>query len=808
MKWRRRIIVSIGILVLLVVLLIPAGGYLFLRRSFPTIEGNVQVAGLKAPVEVYRDRWGVPHIYAQNVEDLFFAQGYVTAQDRLWQMEFNRRAGSGTLSEVLGEATLETDRFIRTIGWRRVAEVEAANLDPESRVTLESYAAGVNAFIESHRSSLPLEFTILGFKPAPWTPADSIAWGKVMAWDLGGNWEAELFRASLIEKFGEEKANQFAPPYPPEAPLVIPSEALGYQIPGIDNLLSQARELRKVLGTQGAGLGSNNWVIDGQKSATGMPLLANDMHLGIQMPSIWYEVHLVGGGFNVEGYSFPGLPGVIVGHNDYIAWGVTNVGPDVQDLYIEKVNPANPDQYEYQGQWLEMEIVEEEIEVKGEEPVMERVRLTRHGPVITPVVEGITESLAFKWTALEPNQILKGVMMLNRASNWEEFREALRFWAVPSQNFVYADREGNIGYQTPGWIPIRAKGQGLVPVPGWTGEYEWEGYIPFEELPYLFNPPTHYIVTANNKVIGDQYPYFISRDWDIGHRAQRIRELLEAKSTLSLDDIKAIHADTYSYPAKIFLPYLLALEPEGWLQERAMNQLEGWDLHDEAQSTGAGIFEVFYLMLVKNTFADELGDLFADYLEADTWPHLALERMVKEPDSPWFDDVTTPERENRDDIVRRSFAEACDLLGKRFGDIPHEWTWGRLHTVTFDHPLGAVKPLDLIFNRGPIPARGSGFTVNAASFDYSAFAEALKPAEIGKVFAVQSGVSQRLIVDLSDFSNSLSIHTTGQVGIPFHNHYSDMIAPWQEVKYHPLLWEKDEIERNKEGLLILEPKSQ
>ncbi len=807
MRWLRRIVVVIGILVLLVVLLIPLAGYLILRRSFPIIEGTVQVPGLKVPVEVYRDKWGVPHIYAQNVEDLFFAQGYVTAQDRLWQMEFNRRVGSGTLSEVLGEATLENDRFIRTIGWRKIAEVEAANLDPESRLTLKAYAAGVNAFID--QSILPPEFLILGFKPDPWTPADSIAWAKVMAWDLGGNWEAELLRASLIEKLGEEKANQLAPPYPADAPLVIPSEALGYQMPGIDRLLRQARRLKELLGAQGAGLGSNNWVVDGQKSATGMPLLANDMHLGIQMPSIWYEVHLVGGGVNVEGYSFPGLPGVIVGHNEDIAWAVTNAGPDVQDLYIEKVNPANPDQYEYRGQWLDMEIVEEEIEIKGEEPVVERVRLTRHGPLITSVVEGVTETLAFRWTALEPNQILKSVMMLNRAKNWEEFREALKYWAVPSQNFVYADREGNIGYQMPGWIPIRAQGQGLVPVPGWTGEYEWEGYIPFEELPHDYNPPTHYIVTANNKVIGDQYPYFISRDWDIGHRAQRIREFLEAKSTLSLEDIEAIHADTYSLPAKIFLPYLLALEPEGWLQERAMSQLKNWDLNNDTDSTGAGIFQVFYLMLVKNTFADELGEeLFADYLGTRTWHHLALEAMMGEPHSPWFDDVSTPEGENRDDIVRRSFAEACDLWGKRFGDAPHEWTWGRLHTVTFDHPLGAVKPLNLVFNRGPIPARGSGFTVNAASFDYSVFAEGLKPAEIGEVFAVQSGVSQRLIVDLSDFSNSLSIHTTGQVGIPFHKHYGDMITPWQGVEYHPLLWEKDEIEENREGLLILEPKSE
>ena len=358
----------------------------------------------------------------------------------------------------------------------------------------------------------------------------------------------------------------------------------------------------------------------------------------------------------------------------------------------------------------------------------------------------------------------------------------------------------------PGLIPIRAKGQGLFPVPGWTGEYEWEGYIPFEELPHALNPSSHYIVTANNKVVGPDYPYFISQDWAV-HRACRIVQLLEPRDSLSIEDFKAIQADTYSLPAEKILPYLLALKPEGWLQERAMNQLKKWDLHEDIDSTGAGIFQVFYLMLVKNAFADELGpELFADYLEADTWHDLALEAMMEEPDNPWFDDTTTPQREGRDQILARSFDEACDLLGRRFGDVPHEWAWGRLHTATFEHPLGVVAPLNLIFNRGPVPARGSGFTVNAARFDYSRFGEpGLVPAEIGQVFAMTSGVSQRLIVDLSDFSQSLSIHTTGQSGLPFHKHYGDMIRSWQEVKYHPLLWERGEIEKEKEGLLVLEP---
>ena len=790
--------IVLGSIVVLLSVVVVAGGSLLVRRTFPTINGAVQVPGLHSTVEVYRDKWGIPHIYADNAEDLFFAQGYVTAQDRLWQMEMNRRIGSGTLSEIVGDATLETDRFIRTIGWRRVADLEADSLKGDALLMLEAYAAGVNAFIDSHKRSLPLEFTILGFEPEPWTPSDSISWAKVMAWDLGGNWEAELLRANLIEALGEEKAAELAPPYPNRSPLIIPPEVGGYGNLNIQGLLANYAPVKELLGAGGPGVGSNNWVVGGTKSGTGMPLLADDMHLGLQMPSIWYEIHLVGGRYNVEGYSFPGLPGVIVGHNEEIAWGVTNCNPDVQDLYIEKINPDNPDQYEYQGQWLDVEIIEELIDVNGGEPLVEHVRLTRHGPIITPVVEDLTEVIAFRWTALEPNRMFDSVILLDKASNWEEFRAAMALWAVPSQNFVYADREGNIGYQTPGLVPVRTERHtGLLPVPGWTGEYEWQGYIPFEELPTVFNPSTHFIVTANNKVVDDSYPHRLAYDYAVGHRAERITTLLQEKDTLSVEDFQRIHGDTYSIPGEIFTPHILHIEPEGFLQERALNEIRDWDYYNDADSTGAAIFQVFYLQLVKNTFADELGEeLFAEYLGAGTWNHIALESMIAEADNPWFDDVNTPERESRDDIVLRAFADALDYLGDKFGDVPHTWKWGRLHAANFIHsPLGqsGIAPLEMIFNRGPVEVGGSGYTVNASGFD---------PEE---PFATVGGVSQRLIVDLSDLDNSLSTHTTGQSGLPFNKHYDDMIALWQEVRYHPMLWSREMVEQNKESLLILEP---
>jgi len=789
MKVLRKVGLAIVLIILVLLLLAGSGAYLFMRRTFPQTNGTLQVAGLQDQVEIYRDKWGVPHIFAQNEHDVFFAQGYVHAQDRLWQMEFNRRVGAGRLSEVLGEATLKSDRFLRTIGLYRAAQADLQVLPAEIINVLQAYADGVNAFIETHQNRLPIEFQLLRFKPEPWTPVDSLVWGKVMCFDLGDNWENELLRARLIAAFGEEKARQLIPPYPGQGPFIIPPEAKSYSF--LDSLsLDDYQQVKELLGIYSQQLGSNNWVVDGSKTATGRPLLANDPHLDIQMPSIWYEIHLVGGGLDVIGASFPGAPGVIIGHNRDIAWGVTNAMPDVQDLYIEKINPDNPNQYEFKGHWEDMTILHEEIKVKGrDQPVKLDVRLTRHGPIMTPVLKKAKQQLALRWTALEGGQLFRSVYMLDRARNWEEFREALRYWHAPSQNFVFADKQGNIGYQMPGNIPIRAKGQGLVPVPGWTGEYEWSGYIPFEELPFVHNPPQHYIVTANNKIVPDDYPYFISYEWAPPFRAQRIVQLLQDREDLTADDFRDIQADTYSIPGATLLPYILALEPQGWLQERAMNVLRDWDFRVEIKSAGAGIFEVTYWRLLANTFGDELQQA-----GIEDWHGLplALLNIMDDKDNPWFDDVRTSEAENRDDIVRRSFQEALDFWGNKFGDVPHQWTWGRIHQATFAHPLGSVKPLNLLFNRGPVPARGAGETVDAAGYKFGQF-------------TVKALASYRQIIDVGQWDNSRWQHTTGQSGQPLHKHFADMISSWQAVEHHPMLYEKADIEANKEGLLILQP---
>jgi penicillin amidase len=793
-----RILAIVGVVLLVLVLVVAAVGAWFVRRPWPKVKGESSVSGLSTPVEILRDEWGVPHIYAQNEHDLFFAQGYVHAQDRLWQMEFNRRVGSGTLSAVLGESTLDIDRYMRTLGLRRAAERDLATADPEMRALMQAYADGINAYVESHRDRLPLEFTILGFDPEPWTPLDTLNWAGVMSLQLGSKYPLELLRARLIATLGEEATQQLLPPYPDDAPVIIPPEARSYAwLRGID--ISRDDALAAVLAEPAMFLGSNNWVIHGSRTATGKPLLADDTHLGLDMPSIWYENGLHGGRFDTVGYSFPGVPLVVIGHNGQIAWGVTNLAPDVQDLYIEKLDdPAHPAQYQYQDEWRDLETIYETIEVKGQDPVTLNVLATHHGPIVNQVVGdlALAEPLALKWTALEGNRIFQSLKLLNLATNWDEFRQALSYWDAPSQNFVYADLEGNIGYQTPGKIPIRAPGhQGLVPVPGWTGEYEWQSYIPFDELPSVLNPDTGFIATANNKVVPDDYPYHLAYHWSSGFRAQRITDLLAANSSVAIEDIRDIHAQTYSLPAEALRPYLLTIQAADKLQTQALDLIESWDLYLEADSAAASIYQVWYWYLVQNTLRDELGDdLLSNYL--NSYHALMMLDLMPQAGSPWFDDKTTPQLETRDDIVHRSLVDALAWLSSEYGQDPTKWEWGRLHTKTFVHqPLGqsGIGPIESLFNSSTIPARGDGYTVDAAWLDFN------DPFEMG------GGVSQRYIADLSNLDNSRIIHTTGQSGHLFHPNREDMIPLWQNVEYHAMPFSRDAVEGNAKTTLTLTP---
>ncbi|HUW08933.1 MAG TPA: penicillin acylase family protein [Anaerolineae bacterium] len=829
MRTRTKVLLGIVVFIIALGLVAAVAGWLAIRRPWPKVAGTIQVDGLQAETTVIRDSWGVPHIYAANPHDLFFAQGYVHAQDRFWQMEFWRRVGSGRLAEILGESALGSDLFIRTLGWHRTAAQELELLDDELRGVLDAYSEGVNGYISANRGRLGLEFTILGLTgvridPEPWTPLNTLTWAKVMAWDLSGNMGADLLRAHFAARLGTGAVAVLGERYPEASPFVVPNpaaESSGPSAPdSASHVLTEATLGSlpdSVLDTHflgsGDGVGSNNWVVAGSRTETGMPLLADDTHLGIQMPSIWYEVGLhcepVTGDcpYQVVGFSFAGAPGVIIGHNDHIAWGVTNLGPDVQDLFIERVNPANPNQYEFQGEWLDMTIIREEIIVAGsedDEPVVARIRLTRHGPIINDAVGGPEEEwsfgwqpLALSWTGLQPGTLFRSVLLLDRARNWEEFRTALSLWDVPSQNFVYADVEGNIGYQAPGRIPIRAAGNGSMPVPGWTGDHEWIGYIPYNELPRSFNPPEGYIVSANNAVVSPDFPHFISLDWAPGYRAQRIIELIEADLSLSVTDMQDIQGDSSPLWAQSILPALRSLPvPEEPRLAQALDMLRTWDGRAVRDSGGAALFESFERHFVDLTFGDELGFQLLERARYELM--VALEAFVDEQASPWFDDINTLQTESRDDVLLRALEEAVEELTESLGKNMGKWRWGDLHTATFrNQSLGesGIGLIEALFNRGPVPVDGSSGTVNATGYRMS------------KPYGVSHVTSQRQIVDLSDFQRSVTMHTTGQSGHPFHRHYDDMIDPWRNIEYHAMQWDRSSLEEASEGLLLLQPLS-
>jgi len=794
-RLRKVLKVAAAVLAALVVGLAVAGVY-FVRRPWPQVDGTLAVAGLEAPVEVVRDRWGVPHVFAEDERDLFFAQGYVHAQDRLWQMEFNRLAASGRLGTLLGEALLDADRYLRTLGLRRAAERDWAAIDEETREVLEAYAAGVNAFVDANRGRLPLEFTLLGHDPAPWTPVDSLAWGRLMGLTLSLNHPMEVLRARLAAKLGEDSLRQLLPPYPADAPVIVPAAAgAGERHP----------VLAAVLGPAGSVWGSNSWIVHGSRTAGGRPILANDTHLGLGMPSPYYENGLHGGRFDAVGFSFAGMPLVVIGHNARVAWGITNMCSDVQDFYVERLDdPESPARYEYQGEWHDLEVVVERIELKGAEPVEHRVLSTRHGPLVNDVMDEIdaAEPLALRWSTMEEGsaggRLFDGLVGLNLADGWEAFQAALSLWDSLSLNVSYADVDGNIGYQGTGQVPIRAPGHdGVVPVPGWTDEYEWQGFIPFAEMPRSFNPESGFIVTANNKVVGDDYPYHLAHDMADRYRAERMAAVLAASDRHTMEDMRALHADVRALPAAELRPHLLAVEPESDQERRALEAVAAWDLEFTADSPGATVYEAWYWRLWPNVLGDELGEeLMTFYMSRAISQVPVMLDLFSRDDAPFFDDARTPEVETRHDVVRRTFAQAVAWLSERYGEDPAGWTWGRVHTVTFAHvPLGqsGIGLLERIFNGKTLPLAGDVFTVNSSMHD------------LADPYAVSFGVAQRLLVDLGDLDRSLAVNSTGQVAHAFHPHREDQVPLWAAVDYHPLPATREAATAMAEATLRLTP---
>jgi len=781
---------------LLLAAVLLGAAFFYLRLSLPKTKGEVRLAGLAGPVEILRDRYGIPHISAGSMEDACFALGYVHAQDRLWQMEMSRRIAAGRVAEIVGAAGLETDRFLRTLGVRRAAEANLRSIDSDARAALEAYAAGVNAFLASD-PVLPPEFWLTGAHPEPWSPVDSIAWTKMMAWELGGNWRSELLRMRLAKTLPMARINQFLPPYPGEQAPVLPD------LKDLYSTMERDAVRLAQFAPDNDGLGSNNWVVSGERTASGKPLLANDPHLGLTAPPVWYFAHLSAPGVNVIGATLPGVPGVVLGHNDRIAWGFTNTGPDVQDLYLEKLDAAGG--YLAPDGPRQFQVIEETIKVKGADPEKLRVRISRHGPVISDVLRDARQqaprgyAIAFAWTALaEDDRTVQTPLRMALAREWDGFLAAARDFQAPQQNMVYADVEGNIGFVAAGRVPVRKPAndlKGMAPAPGWLAKYDWDGYIPFEQLPRSFNPPGNAVVTANQRITPPGYAPFISSEWQPPYRADRIQQLLDAVPKHTVQSFARIQADVVSLAMREVLPKLLATRPRSEEARKALALLAKWDGAMAPDRAEPLIAWAWWRELTRAIYADELGEAFAANWFARA-PFVSAVLSGDESYARWCDDVRTPAVETCEEVLALSLDAALSDLGKRYGSDQGRWRWGEAHAAIHEHrPFGRQPLLARVFDI-TVPSPGDTYTVNVGRNNMN---------DEARPFANRHAASLRAIYDLSDLEKSLYIHSGGQSGNILSPHYDDFTAAWAKNEYIPMRTDKKTLDAEPHQTLRLAP---
>ncbi|MEQ7010220.1 penicillin acylase family protein [Actinopolymorpha sp. B17G11] len=856
----------LGLAIILVFALVASAGAVIVsvRRSLPTYDGRAALPGLTAKVDVRRDTLGVPQIYADSSEDLFRAQGYVHAQDRFFEMDFRRHLTAGRLAEWFGRDLVETDALVRTLGWRRVAEREFPLLSVQTRGYLNAYADGVNAYLAEHSGSrLSVEYTLgrlgPGERPEAWTPVDSLAWLKAMAWDLRANLDDEIDRALASTKLSPPRVGELYPAYPFDrhTPIVADRRATPASVArspgraalpaGTADALRRVRELLDAsapLGVGGgiegggrgrggegiggggagadgrSGLGSNSWVIAGKHTSTGKPLLANDPHLAPTMPSVWHQTGLhcrqlsPTCRFDVAGFGFAGVPGVVIGHNHQIAWGFTNLGADVMDLYVERLDGNT---YMYDGEREPLSTRRELIGVKGEEPVGIEVRATRHGPLLSDVHDRVRRAMSrsatgeearkggwqtgvsLRWTALEPGRTAEAIFRLNAARDWTQFRSAAELLEVPAQNLVYADVDGHIGYQAPGRIPVRREGTGEWAVPGWTTRYEWDGWVPFDKLPSVLDPEQGYLVTANQSVAPASYPYRLTDRPAYGYRSDRIGDLIRTaikkQGKVDTATMLRIQADTYNANAAFLVPYLQKVKVDGFTAQ-AQELFAGWDFRQGVDSAPAAYFNAVWRHLLALTFRDEISQ--------GAWPgggdrwYEVVRRLATQPDSPWWDDVRTKKvREDRDTMLAKAMVRARAELTKDLAKDPTRWRWGKLHQlelVNSSFGSSGIGPLERLFNRGPYEVAGGSDAVLATGWDAA-----------GEDYSVTSVPSMRMVVDLADLDRSRWINLTGVSGHPSSPHYNDQIEEWVGGKTVPWAFTRRAVTKAAGYHLVLAP---
>jgi penicillin G amidase len=772
-----------------------AGGFIYMRSSLPDYHGSFTIAGLDGPVSIVRDERAVPHIEASSMHDINFAMGWVHAQDRLWQLDKNRHLARGSLSEVVGTGAVGTDRFLRTLGIHQAAQSAWDNLDSDTRALIEAYAAGVNAYIEMRQGALPAEFLILGHQMEPWSPVDTMGWMKMMALDLSGHWRREINRLALSSRLTPEQIADVYPPFRGDAPIATPDLDALYE--GYLRL----NERVALVDVDEESRGSNNWVVSGRRTITGKPLLANDPHLGFSTPSIWYLAHLSLNGKNVVGVSLPGNPFIVLGRNDTAAWGFTNTGPDVQDLYLERLTEDGA-HYETPDGSNALTVREETLNVKDGDPVTFEVRQTRHGPVISDVLPRVQSQLgdglvlALRWTALDASDstILSSTEMFNIRS-FSDFVATMQHFDVPEQNMVFANVDGEIGYYAPGNVPIRGAENislGRVPAPGWRAEFDWQGYIPKDELPRIYNPESGYIATANAKIIDDDYPYYISDQWALPYRTNRIEALIEATALHDRDSFAAMQRDVYSPMAIDFLQFMLpAIAQSHPAEHDLMSRFDG---NMERDQPGPLIYYAWHRALSLLLIQDEIGE------EARRYWGLNAEFVLnilsnKDGQGRWCDDVTTTAAETCEAMIRQALDIAMDELKNVYGPDWKDWQWGDAHIARHEHVPFSFVPALRNFFENSISVPGGPYTINVTNIRTRA----------ASPFNSNHGASYRAIYDLADLENSLYVIPNGQSGNVFSPYYDDLLEDWRDGRYFTISTDFEVIRSNSIGEMTLNP---
>lgn len=778
--------------------LLGAAGLAMLYRSLPQLSGHIVVPGLAQAVEIVRDHYAVPHIYAQTELDAYFALGYVHAQDRLWQMEMQRRLGSGTLAEILGARALDQDRFIRTLGIRHIAAENLRHLDASTQQILAAYARGVNAYLEEGRM-LPPEFMLLHCAPAMWTPVDSLVWLKMMAWDLSGNWWEELFNVRLSRRLSPQQIVELFPPYPGETPLRLPDLATLYAA-----LDAPARVLMATIPSRAAsGVGSNNWVVDGTRTHSGKPLLANDPHLQLKAPSLWYLAHLHAPNLNVIGATLPGLPTVILGRNAHVAWAYTNTGSDTQDLFVEKISPHDPAQYLTPEGTSTFATVREVIKVQGQPEVEFVVRRSRHGPVISDATAEVQmimppgHALALSWVALWSDDLtLQFTVKAATARTGAELVQAARDFHTPQQNIVYADEDGHIGFVAAGRVPVRRAendAMGLVPVPGWRAQYDWIGFIPFEELPQASDVAGGEIVTANQKITPEGYRYWLTSGWAFPYRANRIHALLDTIPKHTVEDFAAIQRDVKNPVAAALLPFMLQITPASNDERTILERLRRWDTAMAREQPEPLIFAEWLRHLAALIYQEPLGELYDQV--GDYRPDF-LVNVLSNKDGQAYWCGTAAGEPHCAVQLQRALRLAIARLTRRYGQDVGQWTWGKAHTAIAAHqPFGEVPLLSWLFNVRTAKS-GAHDTIDMSDYVY----DAQLAMYLGAV-----GPSVRAIYDLAAPEDAVFILNTGQSGHPLSSHYRDMVRAWAEGRYIPMRTDYHTVLQQSIGRLVLSP---